>query len=311
MALVPRGLAARLAAWRVRPGALVWQPPPPAGGDPARARRLARGVLLLDGRLVETAAAQPWDLPAPDRAWSDALHGHGWLDDAAAADDPALWPRFEGWAWAWIDRYGRRQRARLARRPGGAPAQPLDRLFHPPAARPAARALARLLPRDGRARALSRLALARDRGRGANRGAGRAGLRDAQHGGRPPRPAARARCACWAARRRASSAPTAASPAATPRSWPACCRCWPGAPRPSSEAGQQPADGHVAAMRRAAPVVRALTMPGGTLARFHGGRDGAGLAPARARSGAARRPPPAARTGASWAICAWTPAKRR
>ncbi len=209
MAYLSRRRAARLACERAAPCALIWHPAPPTAGDPVRARLLARGVLLFDGRLVETDAALPWDLAPPDAVWSDHLHGHGWLDHAAAADDPRLWAHFEGWIWAWIERHGDGSgpgwRADLV------PPDAVDRPRHPPAARTVARAEPRLLRGAVVARPVSRLALARDRGRRADRGAGRPRRRWRSRAGRPGDPRAR-RPTGW-------SGPMAASPAATRRSW--------------------------------------------------------------------------------------------
>lgn len=105
-ARVPQDLAVRLARCVRSPSTLVWQPEPPTKGNAAAARRMAGGVLLFEGRLVETNEALPWGITPPDRAWAEALHGHGWLDDAAAAKDPEVWERMRAWAWAWIDLYG-------------------------------------------------------------------------------------------------------------------------------------------------------------------------------------------------------------
>lgn len=288
MALLPRGMAARLATRGVRPGALVWQPPPPARGDPARARRLARGVLLLDGCLVETNAAQPWDLPAPDRAWSDALHGHGWLDDAAAADDPALWRRFEGWVWAWIDRYalghGPGWRADLvARRLSRWIAYSIRLLRARPPERSCAffRAMAgharylgwrwREIEGAARIEALGGLVYATL----SMEGAGKAAARAVERLGRE------AAAAVGPGGGIASRNPEELARIASVLAWSA---------EAIAEAGLAPADGHQAALRRAAPVLRALTTPAGTLARFNGGRGGAAPAlpevamPGRAQS---------------------------
>ncbi|MEM6624914.1 MAG: heparinase II/III family protein [Pseudomonadota bacterium] len=105
-ARLPRRVTARLAGIGSTPSALVWQPAPPTKGDPAIARQLSRGVLLFDGRLLETMETHPWDLGPPDQVWQDGLHGQAWLDDAAASDDPACWTHLTGWLWTWIERYG-------------------------------------------------------------------------------------------------------------------------------------------------------------------------------------------------------------
>lgn len=291
---LPRRLAARLACRGAQPGSLVWHPAPPTSGDPVRARLLARGVLLFDGRLVETHDAVPWDLPAPDSVWSDHLHGHGWLDHAAAADEPRLWQHFDAWVWDWIARYGDGSgpgwRAdlvarRLTRWIGhairllrGQPAERSHAFFLALATH--ARYLAwcwRETSGGARIEALGGLvyaalalegmavtaerairALGREAGRIVRPGSGPGGSPGGGPGGgsgggidsRNPEELARILgVLTWSA-------------------------------SAIEEAGLTPVDGHLAAIRRATPVVRALTTPAGTLARFHGGRAGGDLPPA-------------------------------
>ncbi|MEM9139316.1 MAG: heparinase II/III family protein [Pseudomonadota bacterium] len=97
--------AARLAARGPRPKALAWQPQPPIAGDPATARRLVGGVLLFGGRLVETDQPLPWKIKPPDAVWAQHLHGHGWLDDAAAANETGIWQHLSAWAWDWLEHF--------------------------------------------------------------------------------------------------------------------------------------------------------------------------------------------------------------
>jgi uncharacterized heparinase superfamily protein len=272
MAYLSRRRAARLACERAEPCALVWQPAPPTVGDPVRARLLARGVLLFDGRLVETNAALPWEMSPPDAVWSDHLHGHGWLDHAAAAGDPRLWVHFEAWLWAWIERYGDGSgpgwRAdlvarRLTRWIGHAIR--LLRGTTPERSRAFFKALSsharylgwrwRETAGGARIEALGGLVYAAlavenmaGRAPGAIRSLGREAdrlvLADGGVASRNPEELARILAVL---------------------SWSAAT---------IEEAGLKPAAGHLAAMRRAAPVVRALTTPAGTPARFHGGRAG-------------------------------------
>ena len=82
IAHLPEHLAVRLAHWRTRPGAVVWQPGPVQSGSAAVGRRLADGIILFDGQMVQTKTSHPWDLEAPNAVWAEKLHGHGWLDDA-------------------------------------------------------------------------------------------------------------------------------------------------------------------------------------------------------------------------------------
>ena len=107
-ARLPQTLTARLASWRNRPSALIWQPTPPVEGDAAIARRLAGGVLLFDGRLVEAGpdSRHPWEISPPDHVWQNELHGHGWLDHVAATPDRKVADQLSGWVWEWLDRYG-------------------------------------------------------------------------------------------------------------------------------------------------------------------------------------------------------------
>lgn len=105
IAHLPEHLAVRLAHWRTRPGAVVWQPGPVQTGNAATGRRLANGIILFDGQMVETKISHPWDIEAPNAGWAEKLHGHGWLDDAAATDDPAVWALLSEWVWVWLDRH--------------------------------------------------------------------------------------------------------------------------------------------------------------------------------------------------------------
>ena len=67
---------------------------------------MAGGVWLLEGRLVECGTRSPWDAKAPDTVWLHTLHGQGWLDDAAAAQDAGVWQALTAHVWQWLERYG-------------------------------------------------------------------------------------------------------------------------------------------------------------------------------------------------------------
>lgn len=102
---LPRRLATRFASMGARPNALVWQPEPPEAGRASAAQRMAESVWLLEGRLVECRAQSPWHVAPPDAVWRDALHGQGWLDDAAAANDAKIWQTLSEHTWKWLDLY--------------------------------------------------------------------------------------------------------------------------------------------------------------------------------------------------------------
>jgi uncharacterized heparinase superfamily protein len=86
--------------------AFVSQPEPKTIGSFARGRQLTSGNFVFAGHLVQRPGASPWDIPAPDRAFSEEMHGFAWLDDLAAAGDAAARDRAQAWLWDWIDRYG-------------------------------------------------------------------------------------------------------------------------------------------------------------------------------------------------------------
>ncbi|MEM8741304.1 MAG: heparinase II/III family protein [Pseudomonadota bacterium] len=98
---------ARRACWGAKPGALRWQPPPPARGDRAAGRRLVNGLLLFDGALHELEDdASPWEITPPGARWSDILHGHGWIDDLACLSDGHSRRLMARWVHQWIGLYG-------------------------------------------------------------------------------------------------------------------------------------------------------------------------------------------------------------
>jgi uncharacterized heparinase superfamily protein len=97
--------AARLARWGKAPSAVVTSPEPFWTGDAASAKRLAGGLFLLGGSMVEAPGVSPWDVPAPTAAWSDALHDFRWLDDLAAADATTR-AALTTWLHDWVARYG-------------------------------------------------------------------------------------------------------------------------------------------------------------------------------------------------------------
>lgn len=290
---LPHRMSVRLAGLRGGPGAITWQPAPPVSGDPAIARRLAAGVLLFDGRLVESTAPTPWDIEAPDHEWSEALHGQDWLDHAAASDDPAVRQRLVAWVWDWIARYGD------GSGPGWSPALIARRLT-----RWIAHSAHLLRGQDAEhSRALFRvLGLQeklvswrwRDTAPGADRIEALAGL-------------VYASLSLEGADQRIARATTLLSKQAekiigadgaiasrNPEELARILSFLVWSAQSIEDAGLRTAPGHMEAIQRALPLVRALRHPSGAMARFQGGRAGhmlklddalAGSGPARKMSG--------------------------
>ncbi len=99
-------LFARLSRFGPAPLAVVTSPEPLWTGNAAAARRLASGVFLFGGAMVEAPGQNPFDQVAPTATWEDALHGFDWLDDLVATSDPATRKALTGWLHDWVARYG-------------------------------------------------------------------------------------------------------------------------------------------------------------------------------------------------------------
>ncbi|KEJ90380.1 heparinase II/III family protein [Sulfitobacter donghicola] len=84
----------------------VSSPEPRTIGSFARGRQLAAGNYLFAGNLISAPDTSPWQLEAPDAAFSEALHGFAWLDDLAAVGDMASRHAAQKWLWQWIDQFG-------------------------------------------------------------------------------------------------------------------------------------------------------------------------------------------------------------
>lgn len=85
----------------------VSSPEPRTIGSFARGRQLIAGNFLFAGSLVSAPGQSPWEIEAPDAAFSQALHGFAWLDDLAAVGDSAARRAAQSWLWQWIDLYGK------------------------------------------------------------------------------------------------------------------------------------------------------------------------------------------------------------
>lgn len=100
-------MAARLSLFGKAPKAVVTSPEPLWTGDAASARRLASGLFLFGGAIVEAKPGDsPWDQSPPTMAWEEALHGFDWLDDLVAASEPETQDVLKRWLHDWVARYG-------------------------------------------------------------------------------------------------------------------------------------------------------------------------------------------------------------
>ncbi len=83
------------------------QSEPRSMGSPLRGARLIAGQFQFAGHLVEAPGRSIWRIAAPSRAFAQEIHGFGWLDDLAAADDRAGPVLARQWVGEWIALYGR------------------------------------------------------------------------------------------------------------------------------------------------------------------------------------------------------------
>ncbi len=125
-AFVDRVQARRAAEVRL---ATTFMPGPDAAGlgSHARGQGLLSGVFAFGGEPLTAPGRAIWDVapPAPDRRlFLAATHGFDWLGDLAAVGDTAARLRAQTWTQAWIARFGR----------GAGPGWPADiaarRLMH-------------------------------------------------------------------------------------------------------------------------------------------------------------------------------------
>ncbi len=100
-------MQARLAA-RAKPAeGFVSQPEPRTIGFFARGRQMCAGNLMFAGHLVEAPQEMLWALEPPDMAFTEEIHGFGWLDDLAAVGDMKARKLAQDWLWDWIARFGK------------------------------------------------------------------------------------------------------------------------------------------------------------------------------------------------------------
>ncbi|MGF1657845.1 MAG: heparinase II/III family protein [Rubrimonas sp.] len=265
--------AARRACALARPARLEGAVEPLALGDADAARRLAAGEVALRGAALWTEGRSPFAPTPPTPAFRDALHGFVWLDcvHAAAKPDRAV---LAEWVFDWLRRHGGgggpgwtpeiagRRAARLAAAAGllaaDAPHRRRKRLAQ------TLRAHALFLAARG---ALAETALGRLE---AATGLALAALVDSGSGRLLTRGIARLGAAAAetidAQGAVASRNPDELAAAFELLAWTA---------HALTEARRDADSRHLQALARAGPVLRALRLGDGSLARFHGGRGGA------------------------------------
>ncbi len=113
----PTGIERQVAEWRNRRAAraagktpaatgFLAMPEPRSIGMHGRGRQLASGRFQMAGRLIEAPGTALWDIEVSDPEFWKEAHGFHWLDDLAAAADPAAQVRAQEWAFGWIARFG-------------------------------------------------------------------------------------------------------------------------------------------------------------------------------------------------------------
>lgn len=100
-------LHARLSGLSRPATGFISQPEPRSIGSFARGKQLISGNFLFAGSLIEKPDTLIWDLPMPDAAFEEEVHGFAWLDDLAAVGDAAARKRAHSWLAGWIKHYGR------------------------------------------------------------------------------------------------------------------------------------------------------------------------------------------------------------
>ncbi|MEO0676536.1 MAG: heparinase II/III family protein [Pseudomonadota bacterium] len=100
-------LHARIAGLGQPVTAFVSQPEPRSIGHFAKGRQLVSGNYLFAGFLVEARPGTSlWQVEAPSSAFLEEAHGFMWLDDLAAVGDGQARTLAQNWTFGWIDRYG-------------------------------------------------------------------------------------------------------------------------------------------------------------------------------------------------------------
>lgn len=100
-------VAARRATLSRPATAFVSLPAPRSIGRLSRGRQLTQGNFMFAGFLIEAPDTSIWDLPEPDPAFVQALHGFVWADDLASLPEASPARLMRAWTHEWIDRFSR------------------------------------------------------------------------------------------------------------------------------------------------------------------------------------------------------------
>ncbi|MEM8591051.1 MAG: heparinase II/III family protein [Pseudomonadota bacterium] len=101
-------LHARLAGLGRPATAFVSQPEPRSIGHFAKGRQIIAGNYLFAGYLVEAGRGHSiWQLDPPAAPFEEEAHGFVWLDDLAAVGDTQARKLAQDWTFEWIELYGR------------------------------------------------------------------------------------------------------------------------------------------------------------------------------------------------------------
>ena len=80
-------------------------PEPRTTGDLQRAADLVRGHIKSGGHHLDVKTGTPWATPAPFGAFAMYLHGFHWLDDLAASGDYTAHRQLQLWTFEWLKTY--------------------------------------------------------------------------------------------------------------------------------------------------------------------------------------------------------------
>lgn len=90
------------------PAALAQHPDPIVRGDRARGAAILAGRFTLAGEVLDVPLdASVWDTPAPSRQFAENLHRFEWLADVLAVEDEDAERSVRALVDEWVDRFGR------------------------------------------------------------------------------------------------------------------------------------------------------------------------------------------------------------